>query len=73
MARWLAEEAAGRGMRMVLATCPGDCEPGRGFLRRPGFEIGASEPPPGETAGNRTRHPGENGLRTARLRLDGDR
>jgi GNAT superfamily N-acetyltransferase len=73
VARRLAEEAAGRGMRTVLATCPADWEPGMGFLRGLGFEIGTSAAPPGATVGNRTRHPGENGLRTARLDLDADR
>ncbi|MEV0205181.1 GNAT family N-acetyltransferase [Streptomyces sp. NPDC050788] len=67
VARRLIEEAAGRGMRTVVATCPGGWEPGLGFLRSLGFEIGGPEEQAAETVGNRTRHPGEKGLRTARL------
>lgn len=40
VARRLLEEAAGRGMRNVTATCPRGWEPGLGFLRSLGFEIG---------------------------------
>ncbi|MBY8342512.1 GNAT family N-acetyltransferase [Streptomyces spinosirectus] len=71
VARRLIEEAAGRGMRTVVATCPGDWEPGLGFLRSLGFEIGRPEEQVGETVGNRTRHPGEKGLCTARLTTAG--
>jgi len=73
VARRLIEEAAGRGMRTVLATCPGDWEPGVGFLRSLGFAIGGPEAAAATTVGNRTRHPGESGLRTARLKVVADR
>jgi GNAT superfamily N-acetyltransferase len=69
VARRLIEEAAGRGMRTVTATCPSGWEPGLGFLRGLGFEIGAPREMTGDTIGNRTRHPAETGLRTARLTL----
>ncbi|MFR0352316.1 GNAT family N-acetyltransferase [Streptomyces sediminimaris] len=69
VARRLIGEAAGRGMRTVVATCPGTWEPGLGFLRSLGFEIGRPEETAGATVGNRTRHPGERDLRTARLEL----
>ncbi|MCX4880482.1 MULTISPECIES: GNAT family N-acetyltransferase [unclassified Streptomyces] len=65
----LIEEAAGRGMRTVAATCPGQWEPGLGFLRSLGFEVRVPQAPEGETLGNRTRQAGETGLCTARLRL----
>ncbi|MFF4499550.1 GNAT family N-acetyltransferase [Streptomyces sp. NPDC001401] len=66
----LIEEVAGRGMRKVAATCPGNWEPGLGFLRSLGFEIGApQDSSAGGTVGNRTRRPEESGLCTARLRL----
>lgn len=70
-ARRLIGEAAGRGVRTVFATCPGAWEPGLGFLRSLGFEIGRPEETAGATVGNRTRRPGERDLRTARLELAG--
>ncbi|MFG2792677.1 GNAT family N-acetyltransferase [Streptomyces sp. NPDC048419] len=73
VARRLIEEAAGRGMRTVLATCPADWEPGTGFLRSLGFEIGPAQEAAGAAVGNRTRHSGENGLLTARLKVAADR
>ncbi|MGW2723749.1 N-acetyltransferase family protein [Streptomyces sp. NPDC001492] len=67
-ARRLIAEAAGRGMRDVTATCPSGWEPGLGFLRSLGFEIGPPREVPGTTVGNRLRRPEETGLCTARLR-----
>ena len=67
--RRLVAEVAGRGMRTVAATCPGGWEPGLGFLRSMGFEVGAPQEPVGGTVGNRTRSSGETGLCTATLRL----
>jgi ribosomal protein S18 acetylase RimI-like enzyme len=69
VARGLIEEAAGRGMETVVATCPEGWEPGLGFLRSLGFEIGAPEGRAGGMVGNRLRHPGETGLCIAELRL----
>ncbi|MEU6254071.1 GNAT family N-acetyltransferase [Streptomyces sp. NPDC047043] len=69
VARRLIAEAAGRGMRRVTATVPRGWEPGLGFLRSLGFEIGAPESEAEGTVGNRTRHPEETGLCTARLWL----
>ncbi|MCX5047833.1 MULTISPECIES: GNAT family N-acetyltransferase [unclassified Streptomyces] len=65
----LIEEAAGRGMRTVAATCPGEWEPGLGFLRSLGFEVGAPKAHAGGAMGNRTRRAEETGLCTARLQL----
>ena len=67
VARRLLEEAAGRGMRNVTATCPSEWEPGLGFLRSLGFEIGPPRDAPGGTVGNRLRRPEETGLCTALL------
>ncbi|MET9907360.1 GNAT family N-acetyltransferase [Streptomyces sp. NPDC006476] len=73
VARRLIEEAAGRGMGTVTATCPSGWEPGLEFLRSLGFEIGAPQESTGDTIGNRTRYPAETGLRTARLTTLADR
>ncbi|MFJ9905159.1 GNAT family N-acetyltransferase [Streptomyces sp. NPDC101152] len=71
VARRLTEEAAGRGIRTVTATCPSDWKPGLGFLHALGFELGPPREMTGDTLGNRTRHPAETGLHTARLSLVG--
>ena len=55
----------------MTATCPRGWEPGLGFLRSLGFEIGAPQDAPGGRVGNRLRHPEETGLSTALLRLAG--